>query len=206
MLPWEECCCTIGLSRGRIKNPGEVAPAAAGSFDSHTPHRQTQTLAPRCPTEAQTTRTRPHTGARENTAGMGLCAHNTHRLRSGNPTEPEEACVAHRHARCRWARGCAHSPEAGRRSRDARAHGTEAADGTVMGWEGHRRPGNEETKDGLRQNKKERKGNPVACLPVQGGASNPPFRGPAFLRSQGLNPAPQSNRLETLPKESHIIQ
>lgn len=33
-----------------------------------------------------------------------------------------------------------------------------------------------------------------------------PFRGPTFLRSQGLNPAPQSNRLETLPKESDVIQ
>lgn len=43
VFPWEECRYTIGLSRGRIKNPGEVASAAAGSFDSHTPHGQTQT-------------------------------------------------------------------------------------------------------------------------------------------------------------------
>ena len=43
VFPWEECRYTIGLSRGHIKNPGEVASAAAGSFDSHTPHGQTQT-------------------------------------------------------------------------------------------------------------------------------------------------------------------
>lgn len=173
MFPWEECCCTIGLSRGRIKNPGEVAPAAAGSFDSHTPHRQTQTLAPRCPTTAQTTRTGPHTGARENTVGMRLRAPNAQRLRNGNPMEPAEARATDQHPRCRWAHGCAHSPEVGKtQGRDGCTRRTDAAYCTVTGREVHPRPGNKETKDELHQNTKESKGTPVACLPVQEDASN----------------------------------
>lgn len=83
VLPWEECRCTVGLSRGRIKNSGEVAPVA------HSPQADADP-APRGPLEAQATRTGPHTGARESTARPDCASPNVQRLRTGAPRSPQE--------------------------------------------------------------------------------------------------------------------
>lgn len=77
VFPWEECCYTIGLSRGRIKNPGEVASAAAGSSDSHTPHGQTQTPGSLLP--------------REGTNHRRGTPHRSQRKHGGNAPRPPQA-------------------------------------------------------------------------------------------------------------------
>ena len=77
VFPWEECRYTIGLSRGHIKNPGEVASAAAGSFDSHTPHGQTQTPGSLLP--------------REGTNHPQGTPHRSQRKHGGNAPRPQQA-------------------------------------------------------------------------------------------------------------------
>ena len=75
VFPWEECRYTIGLSRGHIKNPGEVASAAAGSFDSHTPHGQTQTPGSLLPREGTNhPQGTPHRSQRKH-GGNAPCPH-----------------------------------------------------------------------------------------------------------------------------------